>query len=246
MVQPKVFSYAGNPYVGNSYQSNNQSSMNSISPIIQSTKQFKQSIPRTSILQSAQQFKNSGLVPQYAPIQGLDSSYYDNLQNQAEQRLRKQYFNNPNSILAQRENSIKQRGLFGSGIGEQATNEVYKGFGEELAGVQSEIAKQQAENKYDVAKFNKQNQLDTTQLLLGAAGDEARAATDFDTGIFEALANIRKGEDDKTSRILETLSGTLGQELIDPDTRQFFESLFGTTAGNQLGYGYNQFLQNYK
>lgn len=204
---------------------------------------------------------------QFAPIQSFDDSYYQNLSNQASKRLQERYFTGADNILAQRENQIKRRGLFGSGIGENATNEVYKSFGDEMADVQAQLLTQQAENdlrlaqenrnfayglakdNQDTSKFNIQNLLDTSfrniqnrddlaKLGLSAALDEARTSTDFDTKMFESQVKERDAARDYIKDVLSEINESLGNEKLDQETRSWLRNLFAGEVSGVFGRTY--------
>lgn len=175
-------------------------------------------------------------LPEYKPLSGLGDEYYQNLFDSSQKRLRKQYFDDPNSILAQRANSLKRRGIYGGGLGESAVNDVYKSFGDEMADMQSQLNTQRAQSDLDISKFNESNRQELAKLGLSAAGDEARTATDFATKRFGSEVQQKTSEQDYITKILNTLTQAMGNELTDKDTRQYFEDIFGSQIGVPFGY----------
>lgn len=238
---------------------------------------------RTTIGQSYNDIKSTGLVPQYSPvsytpvsgidtsgfgkIQGFDDSYYQNLTNAASKRLQNQYFGADNSLTNQFKNTMNKRGLIGSGIEAGGLTDIYKDFGSQMADFQSELATTKAQQDLDLAKSNrefdynaliankdlerfnaeqglnsqfKNKDLQNTlaQLGLSAAGDESRTATEFDTKMFDSAIKQKNAEQDYIAKILGELNTSLGNKLIDADTRQILENYFGTQIGNVLGRPY--------
>lgn len=205
---------------------------------------------------------------QYGPIQGFGDDYYKNLSDQAAKRLRDQYFTSDNSLTNQFTNTMSKRGLIGSGIETGGLNNIYKDFGSQMADVESQLLAEKAQNDLalatsnrdfgykstldnkDIERFNAEQGIDVAgknadiqaqlaELGLGAAGDEARSATEFDTKIFGANVDQINAEREQRSKLIEQLNSALGNKLIDADTRQMFENLFGTDIFNQLGYPIN-------
>lgn len=151
--------------------------------------------------------KVSGIDPNsVGQLNGFDDNYYNNLSNQASKRLQQQYFTGDNSILAQRENQIKQRGLFGSGIGESATNSVYKTFGDEMANFQSTLATQRAQNDIDTQKYNIGNTLDITKSNKGYEQFNVQS-------LLDALKGNKEIETGNVNRTLDTAFKNQGDKL---------------------------------
>lgn len=191
-------------------------------------------------------------LPQYTPVQGIENvfndDYYKNLENQATKRLNEQFFSNDNSVANQFKNTMAKRGLIGSGIEVGGLNDLYKNFGSELSDLQSKLATQKTQNLFETTKYNKdiekynietRNKL--AELGLGAAGDEAKTATDYATKMFDSAVKQRNYDQEFISNQIKTIGDALKNELIDPDTRQYFEDLFGTYLGDTFGNSYSQF-----
>lgn len=117
----------------------------------------------------------------FGNIHGFDDSYYNNLTEQATKRLQEKYFTNSGSLLDQRSNDLKRRGVFGSGVGESAISDLYRSFGDEMADFQAQIASEKARNDlelakqnrsfaFDVARSNQDTQKFNIQNLIDAAG----------------------------------------------------------------------------
>ena len=123
----------------------------------------------------------------FGNIQGFDDSYYNNLTEQATKRLQEKYFTNSGSLLDQRSNDLKRRGVFGSGVGESAISDLYRSFGDEMADFQAQIASEKARNDlelakqnrsfaFDVARSNQDTQKFNIQNLIDAAGQNRNFA----------------------------------------------------------------------
>lgn len=247
---------------------------------------------------------------QFTQLSGFGDSYYQNLSDQAARRLQEQYFTKDDSILNQRSNELKRRGVFGDAIGENAINSVYSNFADELAKFQSDLAATKAQNdlelakynqgfgldvlkenrageqfnisnalnaalqnrdlQFDVAKenrageqFNVSNLLNTilknkdietanvdraseaafknqelrnflTQLGFQAAGDDIRASSDFDTGIFKAEVDSAKANQEAISRDMELWSNIAKDTIQNANMRRYANrALADLSAGYQ-------------
>lgn len=203
----------------------------------------------------------------FGKIQGFDDSYYQNLTDAASKRLQDQYFGADNSLTNQFKNTMNKRGLIGSGIEVGGLTDIYKDFGSQMADFQSELATTKANQDLDLSKSNrefdynallankdlerfnseqglnsqfKNRDLQNTlaQLGLSAAGDESRTATEFDTKMFDSEVKQKNAEQDYIAKILGELNTSLGNKLIDPETRQILENYFGTQVGDIFGRPY--------
>lgn len=168
--------------------------------------------------------KDGGLLPEYSPVQGLGEDYYSNLAAQSSKRLNEKYFKSPDSVLAQRENQIKRRGLFGSGIGENATNQVYKDFGSELANFESQLSTQHSQNDLDLSKYNNDNKNKLSELGLSAAGDEAKRLSDYQGNIFNAEIKQNENKGTDVSKQIDQINSALGNNLLDPESRNVLKA----------------------
>lgn len=196
-------------------------------------------------------------LPQYTPVQGIENvfndDYYKNLEGQATKRLNEQFFSNDNSVANQFKNTMARRGLIGSGIEVGGLNDLYKNFGSELSDLQNKLATQRTENLFETSKYNKdiekynietRNKL--AELGLGAAGDEAKTATDFATRMFDSAVKQRNYDQEFISNQIKNMNEALKNELIDQETRDYFESLFGTQMGDIFGRSFGQSFNGFQ
>lgn len=255
---------------------------------------------------------------QFTQLSGFGDSYYQNLSDQAARRLQEQYFTKDDSILNQRSNELKRRGVFGDAIGENAINSVYSNFADELAKFQSDLAATKAQNdlelakynqgfgldvlkenrageqfnisnalnaalqnrdlQFDVAKenrageqFNVSNLLNTilknkdietanvdraseaafknqelrnflTQLGFQAAGDDIRASSDFDTGIFKAEVDAAKANQEARSREAQTWSDIAKDPNYDQEYRSFAKDNINSITRGGPVLDFNEWL----
>lgn len=182
------------------------------------------------------------LLPSYSPISSFGQDYYDNLYGQASKRLSDQYFNTDSSLSKQLTNQMNKRGLIGSGIEAGSTLDLYNNFGSQLADVSSELATQQAKNDLDAARYNAEMENKVKELSLAAAGDEAKRATDFNSNIFKSQVESRNSDRDYISKQISDLVSAMSNTNIDPDTRDYYESIFGTNLGDIFGTSYEDYL----
>lgn len=117
----------------------------------------------------------------FQPLTGFDDNYYQNLSDQASRRLQEQYFTKDDSILNQRSNELKRRGVFGDAIGENAVNSVYSSFADELADFESQLASAKAQNDIELAKYNKD--FDFNVLKENREGDKFNITNTLDTSL---------------------------------------------------------------
>lgn len=184
----------------------------------------------------------------FGNLNGFDDNYYKTLSDQASKRLKEQYFSNNDSVLNQRSNELKRRGVFGDAIGENAINDVYKNFGSQLSDFASQLATTKAQNDLDLAtknrdfnfgiakenqgteRFNIQNLLDaskfntTTQnqlaeLGLSGALDSAANSTKYDTSIFESAVNQKNSEGEQLNNRIQRLQAIANDTSLDQFTR---------------------------
>lgn len=177
-----------------------------------------------------------GLLPKFSPIQGYGNDYYQNLSDQAAKRLQLKYFTGTNALLPQRENDLKRRGIYGGQLGEDAVNNLYTDFGTEMSDIQSGLNTQKAQNDLDLSKYNQTTQNQLAELGLNAASKEADTATNFDTNMFKNQVTEKGAEQDYYTKLLNTLTQAMGNELTDKNTRQYFENIFGSQIGQPFGY----------
>lgn len=183
----------------------------------------------------------------FTPIKGLDDNYYQSLTDKATKSLRKQYFDDDNSVMNQFNRTANQRGILGSGVEVGGMQDIYSDFGSQLADVTSDIGRTKAEKDYEVAAknadmyqqnaFNNQKgQFDLAQLGIGSALDEAANQTKFDTDIFEQGVNYEKILADLEKSRRDSLTGLVGDKSIGNNNRQdILEQLFielGLDPGN--------------
>lgn len=172
----------------------------------------------------------------------LGDDYFQSIEDQAVKNLNDKYFGANDSLQARLTNQMNKRGMIGSGIEAGATTDLYKTFGDDLVDLQSNVlqqklsAKQELENRNadtqnQFALSNAENSLAAQQknreyegflaeLGLRSAADEAKTATDFDTGMFEQQVNLMDKESGYQNNFLEQLNSLLGNEKIDKTTRE--------------------------
>lgn len=192
--------------------------------------------PRQSIVQTARSLQTSGLVPKFKGIQGMGDDYYNMLADQSAKRLRQKYFDDPNSMLAQRQNELKRRGIYDSGIGASQEGEIYKSFGEEMADLQSELSTKRMEADLDTRKFNTQAEQNLLNMLLSAAGDETRAGSEYAWRTYQAQQDREKGRADSDAKLIDSLINTLSMETVDTTTRDEWEGIVGRFMQGKFGW----------
>ncbi len=193
----------------------------------------------------------------YKPVGGvtdtLGDDYFDLIEERATKKLNERYFDSPDSLLKQQTNQMNKRGLIGSGIEANASNQLFKTFGDDLVDIQGDITTKKLETGKELAFKNKDIEIQNaanslasdqknrdfegflSELGLRSAADEAKIATDFDTRMFEQKVKLRDTESDFTSDMLDRLNTALQNEKIDPETRQIFEDIFGSHITANLG-----------
>lgn len=103
----------------------------------------------------------------------------------------------------------------------------------------NEAAAANARMATDTAIKNRDFEGFLSELGLRGAADEAKTSTDFDTKMFESevkqkgseldyLSKDKESEREYMNNLTDQLLRSLGEENIDPKTRQYFESLFGS------------------
>lgn len=127
-----------------------------------------------------------------APVQGLNQDFFDSLQNQATQRLQRQYFD-PGGVQEQVLENVNTRGLVGSGV-EQGIlrDQVYNPYGQAVSDVTSDIASQQIQSQFETDKFNRQ---------IGLQGAELQA--NIESQFNEIGANLALAEQGRLSKEAE-------------------------------------------
>lgn len=194
----------------------------------------------------------------------LGDDYYSLIEQQASKNLQDKYFNNSDSLEKLLTNKMNKRGMLGSGIEAGATGDLYKSFGDELVDLQSNLSQQKLQSKQELESKNADtlNQMGMqnaaqdlaaqqknrefegflSELGLRSAADDAKTATDFDTGIFESMVNLKDKSASYQNTFLEQLNGLLGNEKIDETTREairdiLLQSGFGMTDDTLMDYG---------
>jgi len=117
------------------------------------------------------------------PISGLNDEYFGNIQKQATERLKEEYFN-PGGIEEQVAEQAASRGLVGSGV-EQAIrkSQVIDPFQKGATDIANQVTQLQAQHGVDIEKFNRE---------LGLRGQEMMtnlALADRATGLEAEVAN---------------------------------------------------------
>lgn len=144
----------------------------------------------------------------FQPLTGFGDDYYRNLSDQASRRLQEQYFTKDDSILNQRSNELKRRGVFGDAIGENAVNSVYRSFADELADFESQLASTKAQNDIELAKYNKD--FDFNVLRENREGDKFNITNALDTALknrgfdFDIQKENRAGQQFNINNALDT------------------------------------------
>jgi len=166
----------------------------------------------------------------------MGDDYYNMLADQSAKRLRQKYFDDPNSMLAQRQNELKRRGIYDSGIGASQEGEIYKSFGEEMADLQSELSTKRMEADLDTRKFNTQAEQNLLNMLLSAAGDETRAGSEYAWRTYQAQQDREKGRADSDAKLIDSLINTLSMETVDTTTRDEWEGIVGRFMQGKFGW----------
>ena len=98
-----------------------------------------------------------------------------------------------------------------------------------------ELEQFNAERALDTGFKNKQLESALAELGLTAASDQAKISTDFDKSIFESQVKQKQNEQQSVNDLYGILNTALGNELIDPETRQQFENILGTKLKREFG-----------
>lgn len=108
-------------------------------------------------------------------------------------------------------------------------------FTRENARLGNETAKENARQQLLAEQKNREFEGFLSELGLKAASDEARTSTDYATKMFGEQVNLAKSDREFQTQLMDQLLRALGEEKIDPETRQIFEDLFGSRIGAALG-----------
>ncbi len=193
----------------------------------------------------------------------LGPDYFKSLEDAAIKSMNERYFGK-GGLQENQTNTLNKRGLLGSGVEIGALRNLNKGFGSDLVDIESDIFQKRKESDQQVAfknkeiealnagkayeaaarnaeqqvaaeQANRQFQGFLSELGLNAAGQEAATATKFDTDIFGSAIEGRKNDRDFLANIQDQLNTALGNENIDKETRDYFESIFGTNMSDLFG-----------
>jgi len=80
-------------------------------------------------------------------IPGFDQSYWDSIYNQSKKKLSDEYFGDTNSLQTKMIENMNARGLLGSGVEQKGNQNLYKTFGSQLADMESNLTRTQAEQR---------------------------------------------------------------------------------------------------
>ncbi len=217
---------------------------------------------RGSIAQSVGDIKAAGLIPQYREVSSnsisglndvLGNDYFNTLEQQSIKKLRDQYFGGDESLEKQQQLNMNKRGLIGSGIEQGSRRRLFDDFGGQVGDIQADLFTRRLDAKKDLAFKNKEIELANEQrrmdaalknrefegflseLGLRAGADELKSQTDFDTKMFDSALDYRSEHDKNQTDFFESLRQAIGMETIDPETRDYFESIFGSQLGDYFG-----------
>lgn len=145
-----------------------------------------------------------GKAPVLSSIQsipGFDQTYWDNLYNQSKNRFQSQYFGPNDSLQTKMIEDMNTRGLLGTGAEVSAQGTLNKSYGEQLADLESNLSKTQADQKMQESRDLRQLQqerdlksgdwdMQNRELALRSALTDAAEQNKFGIGQFEQQVKL--------------------------------------------------------
>lgn len=191
-----------------------------------------------------------------APTQGLGADYFSNIQQQATERLRRQFFDE-GGVQSQVAENLASRGLVGSGVEQDIFREqVFEPFSQGAGDIASDIAAQQAQSGVETERFNRQLGLQGAGLLsdiegrfqqLGtqlALAEQGRLDTEAERDLQRQLQEIElqinafgqsQANELARGQFTADLIGQLGNADISPQARLQLEDIYNSQMGGGAG-----------
>lgn len=184
-------------------------------------------------------------------VPGFDQSYWDSLYKQSQGRLSSQFFGPQDSLQTKMIENLNARGLLGSGVEQKGFQNLSKSYGEQLADLETNISKQQSEQKFaeaqKVRELQQQRDIQSgewemqgSELGLRSALTEAAEANKFNIGKFEQevkLEDVMRQDSVARQKLLVDLLTSPTFELpSDYSTGSMLDTIFGGYRGQSI-YG---------